>query len=60
MTSERLRMLATVLEIESDFLGECARCGAIRLEDPPEGRTEVSASEQARLLCGLVLKECQV
>jgi hypothetical protein len=49
MTSERLRMLAAILEIESDFLEECTRCGAIRLEDLPEGRTEVSASEQARL-----------
>jgi len=49
MTSEHLRMLSAVLEIESDFLEECARYGAIRLEDVPEGRTEVSASEQARL-----------
>jgi len=42
-------LLAAVLEIESDFLEECARYGAIRLEDLPEGATEVTASEQARL-----------
>jgi hypothetical protein len=59
MTSERLRMLAVVLEIESAFLEECTRCGVIRLEEVPEGRAEVSASEQARLrrlrriCCGL-------
>ncbi|MCX5795551.1 MAG: hypothetical protein NTY77_08675 [Elusimicrobia bacterium] len=57
MTSERLQVLAALLEMESDFLEECARCGVVRLEEPPEGEAEVPASELARLrrlrrLCG--------
>ena len=59
MTSERLCMLASILEIDVDFLEECIRCGVIRLEDIPEDRGEISACEQARLrrlrriCCGL-------
>jgi chaperone modulatory protein CbpM len=49
MSSERLRMLAALLEMESDFLEECARCGAIRPEDLPGSPGEAPPSELARL-----------
>ena len=49
MTSERLLMLATLMEIESEFLDECVRCGVVRLEDHPESSQEFSPSQLARL-----------
>jgi hypothetical protein len=49
MTSERLRLLSTLLQMETDFLEECARCGVIPVEELPPERVEVPPSEQAKL-----------
>ena len=49
MTSENLQMLASLLEMESEFLEECVRCGAVRLEEYPENNLELSPSQSARL-----------
>ena len=46
---DRLQMLARVMEIESAFLEQCVRHGAVRLEDLPEDRAEFPPSELARL-----------
>lgn len=46
---ERLLLLAAVVEIESDFLGECVRQGALGQEDLPEDPAELSPSQLARL-----------
>ena len=46
---ERLQMLAAIMELESTFLVQCVRCGAIRLEDLSEDRAEFSSSQLARL-----------
>ncbi len=48
MTCERLRMLATLMEIESGFLEECLRYGAVRLEESPES-PPLAPSQLARL-----------
>jgi len=49
MSSEHLLMLATLMEIESEFLEECVRCGAVRLEADPESSPEFTPSQLARL-----------
>ena len=48
MSSERLRMLAALMEIESEFLEECLRYGVVCLEDVP-GETQPAPSEAARV-----------
>ena len=49
MTSEQLRMLAGLLQIESEFLDDCVRCGALYLEDLPDSPAELSPSQLARI-----------
>lgn len=49
MTSERLLMLAAVIEVESDFLEECVRYGAVSLEELPEGCEEFTPTQLSRL-----------
>ncbi|MBI5211365.1 MAG: hypothetical protein HY927_15430 [Elusimicrobia bacterium] len=49
MTSERLLMLATLMEVESGFLEECVRYGAVRLDEPPESGPAIAPSQAARL-----------
>jgi len=49
MTAEHLRLLAELLEMESDFLEECVRNGAIVLEDLPESGPRLTPSQVARL-----------
>jgi chaperone modulatory protein CbpM len=49
MTSERLLMLAAVIDVESGFLEECVRYGAVSLEEIPEGREEFTPAQLARL-----------
>jgi len=46
---ERLRMLAAVMEIESDFLEECIRYGELGPEYLPEDRAELPPAQLARL-----------
>ena len=48
MTSEQLRMLEALMEIESGFLEECLRCGAVELEESPENPS-LTPSQSARL-----------
>ena len=49
MTSQRLLMLSTYMEVESEFLEECVKYGAVSLEDQPESGPELSPSQLARL-----------
>ncbi|HAM36172.1 MAG TPA: hypothetical protein DEB40_02415 [Elusimicrobia bacterium] len=49
MTSEQLRMLAALMEIELEFLEECVRCGAVCLEEQPESGPELTPAQLARL-----------
>ncbi|HBL18182.1 MAG TPA: hypothetical protein DD417_15870 [Elusimicrobia bacterium] len=49
MTSERLLMLAAVIEVEAGFLEECVRYGAVSLEELPEGREVFTPVQLARL-----------
>ena len=46
---KHLRMLAAIMEIEPEFLEECIRYGAIRLEELPEDRAEFTPSQLAKL-----------
>lgn len=47
--NERFQLLATVMEIESSFLEQCVRHGALSLEDLPEDIAEVAPAQLSRL-----------
>lgn len=46
---EHLRLLAATVEIDSAFLEECLRQGALSPEDLSEGRAEFTPAQLARL-----------
>ncbi|MCX5788372.1 MAG: hypothetical protein NTX64_07715 [Elusimicrobia bacterium] len=49
MTSDSLLWLAELLEMESGFIEECLRCGALSPDDLPQQRAAVPAATAARL-----------
>ena len=49
MTSDRLRWLAEMMEMESEFLEECLRYGAVSPDELPRERAAVPAATAARL-----------